>query len=87
MIYVLRDGQLVEKAHLEAKTFRPVLPNPHVSRFEPMESPVTGQSISSWRQRDRDMQAVDAVDRRDIPNAAFEKRRKVVERNARADKP
>jgi hypothetical protein len=32
------------------------------------------------------MDAVDAVDRRDIPQAAFEKRKRIVERNGRARK-
>jgi len=52
--------------------------------MDSFESPVTGESISSWRQRDRDMQAADAVDRRDIPQAAFDKRKRIEERNAKA---
>lgn len=39
---------------------------PRVSRFEPMESPVTGEIITSWRQRDADMKAADAYDPRDV---------------------
>jgi hypothetical protein len=83
-IYVLRSGNLVEKElfHVEQSTGFPM---PRVSRFDAFESPVTGQSVSSWRQRDRDMQAVDAVDRRDIPQKNFEKRKKIVKRNARSD--
>lgn len=82
-VFVLRKGKLVPKG------WRPSapggFPSPRVSRFESIESPVTGQSISSWRQRERDMNAADAVDRRDIPAAAFEKRRRAVERMKEAD--
>jgi hypothetical protein len=45
-----------------------------ISRFEPMESPVTGKEITSWRDRDRDMAAVGCVDPRDLPRAPFEER-------------
>ena len=89
MIYVLRDGVLVPKgAGRDARTSsgRSDFPAPRVSRFEAMESPVTGESISSWRQRDRDMFKADAVDRRDIPQAAFDKRKRIEERNARVAK-
>jgi hypothetical protein len=45
-----------------------------ISRFETMESPVTGREITSWRDRDRDMAAAGCVDPRDLPRAPFEKR-------------
>jgi hypothetical protein len=38
-----------------------------LSRIEPFESPVTGAEITSWRDRERDMKAADAVDPRDLP--------------------
>jgi hypothetical protein len=53
--------------------------------LETFESPVTGKPITSWRERDRDMDAAGAVDRRDIPKAVFDKRREIVKRNARAE--
>jgi hypothetical protein len=56
-----------------------------VSRFEAFYSPVTDQTVSSWRQRERDMNAADAVDPRDIPTKAFEKRRAAVQRMKEAD--
>jgi hypothetical protein len=85
MIFVLRDGQLVEKTECR-KQNASNFPTPMVSRFEAFYSPVTDKSISSWRQRDRDMDAVAAVDRRDIPQRAFDKRKRIVDRNGRAGK-
>jgi hypothetical protein len=86
--YVFSDGRMVEKgsvADLSQFAKRANFPTPRVSRFEAMESPVTGKEISSWRERDRDMMAVDAVDRRDIPQKAFEKRAAVLERMKAVD--
>jgi hypothetical protein len=84
-VYVLnKEGELVPKCWSVPAPGG--FPSPRVSRFESFDSPITGSSISSWRQRDRDMDAVDAVDRRDIPQAAFEKRKRIVERNGRARK-
>lgn len=60
-VWVFRDGELVEK-HLAP---RPPA-GPYVSRIEPFQSPVTGREITSWRERDRDMRAVDAYDPRDV---------------------
>ena len=78
----MRDGVLVEKAHLHAGPFKAVgVSMPAVSKFETMESPVTGQDISSWRMRDRDMDAAGAVDPRDLPRRPFEERREANERS------
>jgi hypothetical protein len=78
MIYVLRDGHLVEKTFRRNETD---FPTPMLSpRFEAFESPVTGAEISSWGARERDMRAADAVDPRDLPRRPFEERRK---KNAR----
>jgi len=68
-VWVIREGRLVEKGSLqEARDDRrSIFPRPMVSRMEPFESPVTGKEVSSWRERDRDMAAVDAFDRRDLP--------------------
>lgn len=81
-VYVFRNGEVVPKRWSAPAPGG--FPSPRVSRIECFESPVTGQSISSWRQRERDMQAADAVDRRDIPQVAFDKRKRIEERNARA---
>ena len=67
-VWVFRDGQMVDKATVpRLRRERSDLPSPRVSRFEAFDSPVTDKSISSWRQRDADMKAVDAFDRRDLP--------------------
>lgn len=80
-VYVYRNGRLVEKEFPTVGNSK----SPYVSRFESFDSPVTGKSISSWRQRERDMNAVDAVDRRDIPQSAFENRKRIEARNGRAE--
>jgi hypothetical protein len=75
-VWVIRDGQLVVKG--ENRNGKPPLsfPCPMVSRFEAFESPITGETISSWRQRDADMEAGGAVDPRDLPTKPFEERKK-----------
>jgi hypothetical protein len=47
-----------------------------ISRIEAFESPITGKEITSWRDRDRDMDAAGAVDPRDLPRKPFEQRKK-----------
>jgi hypothetical protein len=73
-IWVLRNGQLVTKASQMREAVKLSFPCPRISRFEAFESPITGERISSWRQRDADMQAGGAVDPRDLDRAPFEKR-------------
>jgi len=93
-VYVYRDGKLVDKRHAQLaeaisgawRDLRSDIWAPFVSRFDAFESPVTGENISSWRQRERDMNAADAVDRRDIPESARENRRRIVDRNGRTGK-
>lgn len=77
-VYVSRHGRWVDK-----RTGEPMLDgteagllSPRVSRFEEMESPVTGKTITSWRERDADMKAADAVDMRDLKGHEFSKGRK-----------
>lgn len=86
-VWVVREGQLVEKASVRAAVAdrRSIFPAPMVSRFECMESPVTGKDISSWRERDRDMHAAGAVDPRDLPTKPFEKRKKANERSRKSE--
>lgn len=85
--WVIREGRLVEKGSIaEAiEDRRSIFPTPMISRMEPFESPVTGKEISSWRERDRDMDAANAVDPRDIPQKLFDKRREMVKRNERSE--
>lgn len=68
-VWVFRGGALVEKASFADAIAdkRSAFPSPSVSRLTPYESPVTGKEISTWRERDADMKAVDAVDPRDLP--------------------
>lgn len=68
-VWVFRDGRMVDKSTVGPQNFakKANLASPRVSRFESFDSPVTEKSISSWRQRDADMKAVDAFDRRDLP--------------------
>ena len=70
-VYVRRNGVLVDKVTGEPMTLdhaNPVrFPSPRLSSFVPMESPVTGKEITSWRERDRDMDAAGACDPRDLP--------------------
>jgi hypothetical protein len=82
-VYVFRGDKLVPKRWSAPAPGG--FPSPRVSRMESFESPIDGKSISSWRQRDRDMQAVDAVDRRDIPAKAFETRQKAIARMKEAN--
>jgi hypothetical protein len=86
-VYVISGGKLVEKCAkpTASSSSRSNFPSPMVSRFEAFASPVTDQTVSSWRQRERDMNAADAVDPRDIPAKAFEKRRAAVQRMKEAD--
>jgi hypothetical protein len=80
----MRNGALVEKGSFQEaiNDKRSIFPCPRISRIEPFESPVTGKEISSWRARDRDMDAAGAVDPRDLPRKPFEQRkRKLHERS------
>lgn len=75
-VFVIRNGALVEKTAAPALSSASNFPAPMLSRMNPFDSPVTGKEISSWRERDRDMAAVDAVDPRDLPRKPFEQRKK-----------
>jgi len=79
-IWIMRKGNLVMKRNQRHKVAASTFPSPRVSRMESFESPVTEKTVSSWRERDRDMHAAGAVDPRDIPQKAFEKRREAVKR-------
>lgn len=69
-VYVRRNGVLVDK-----KTGEPIeqmaltavgFPTPRLSRLDPYQSPIDGKEISSWGQRDRELQANDCYDPRDF---------------------
>lgn len=86
--YVFHDGRMIEKALIPPpQNFakRSNLSSPRVSRFEEMLSPVTEKTISSWRERDRDMYRADAIDPRDIPAKTIEKRKAKVAAMKAAD--
>jgi hypothetical protein len=80
--YVFRNNKLVVKRKIRPNfpSDFTQFPTPSISRIEAYESPVTGETISSWRQRDADMTAVGAVDPRDLSGIPFQKR---AEQNAR----
>lgn len=42
-------------------------PTPMISRIEAYHSPITDALVTSWRQRDREMNAHDCYDPRDLP--------------------
>jgi hypothetical protein len=78
-VWVFRDGELVDKSTVEPPKFAKSenLSTPMIQpRFADMESPVTGKTIGSWKERERDMRAADAVDARDVPRAPIEKRKR-----------
>jgi len=84
-VYVLRNGQLVEKGSLEPDSVGKSgdFPTPQIQpRFADMQSPVTGKTIGSWAERERDMKQAGAVDARDVPRGPIEKRK---ERASRPD--
>lgn len=85
-VWVVRGGVLVPRGSVEGPVrARSDLPAPMLSRMEPFESPVTGKEISSWRERDRDMAAVDAVDPRDLPPPEKMRRGRAVQKREAAN--
>jgi hypothetical protein len=76
-VYVMRNGKLIAKRDApQTQSSRSTYPCPMISRIEAFESPITGKEITSWRDRDRDMDAAGAVDPRDLPRKPFEQRKK-----------
>jgi hypothetical protein len=70
-IYVLYDGRLIDKRYLPAKPQHAVseLPAPAVQSFESYPSPINDNTISSSRQRERDLHNSGSYDPRDTPAA------------------
>jgi|SRR5678816_2896654 len=89
-VWVIRNGELVEKANFEEARDdkRSIFPSPKVSRFESYESPIDDKTISSHRQRDVDMHKSNAYDVRDIgPNHAFTKAKEARKASNERPKP
>ena len=74
--YVLYQGRLIEKRYCPAppQHAQSDLPAPAVQSFETYASPIDERSISSHRQRDRDLHNSNSYDPRDTP-AEFRKAR------------
>ena len=69
MIYLLRDGVLVPKGSVRdarASSVRADFPTPRLSKLEPYASPIDGHEVTSWGERDRELQANNAYDPRDF---------------------
>jgi hypothetical protein len=68
-VYVLYGGRLIEKKYRPANSGHAAsdLPAPAVQSFESYASPVDDRTISSHRQRDRDLHASGSYDPRDTP--------------------
>jgi len=74
--YVLHRGRVIDKRHRPAKTDATAsdYPAPAVQSFDAYQSPVTGESVSSHRQRERDLHSSGSYDTRDTPPAFKEAR-------------
>ena len=75
-VYIIYEGRLIEKRYRPSPSQHAAseLPAPAVQSFEAYDSPVDGGTISSHRQRDRDLDASGSYDPRDTP-AAFRRAR------------
>jgi hypothetical protein len=74
--YVLWQGRLIDKRYAPARPGHAVsdLPAPAVQSFASYDSPIDGRTISSHRQRDKDLHSSGSYDPRDTP-AAFRRAR------------
>jgi len=68
-VYVYYEGRLIEKRYRPSAPQHAAsdLPAPAVQSFASYESPVEGGTISSHRQRDRDLHNSGSYDPRDTP--------------------
>ncbi len=68
-VYVYRNGKLVQRRPLPVKPnpVARIMPAPAVQSFEAYASPVGDHTISSHRQRDRDLYTSGSYDPRDTP--------------------
>ena len=67
--YVFYNGSLIEKRYAPARPGHAVsdLPAPAVQSFAAYASPIDDQTISSHRQRDKDLHTSGSYDPRDTP--------------------
>lgn len=74
--YVYYLGEIIDKASraAPARDNRSDLPAPAVQSFAAFASPIDGSTISSHRQRDRDLDASGSYDPRDTPSSWKKKR-------------
>ena len=87
--YVYHMGRLIVKSARPAvKSSWSDLPAPAVQSFTSYSSPIDGQTISSHRQRDRDLTSSNSYDKRDTPQSfkkAQDARRAANQRAAKLD--
>jgi hypothetical protein len=86
-VYVFYEGRLIEKRYKPSQPqhARSDLPAPAVQGFEAYASPIDARTISSHRQRDRDLHNSGSYDKRDTPaefRRAQDGRRKFAKRSA-----
>jgi hypothetical protein len=86
-VYVFYEGRLIEKKYRPSKPGHAAsdLPAPAVQSFEAYPSPIDDRTISSHRQRDKDLHNSGSYDRRDTPaefRRAQDGRRKSNQRSA-----
>jgi hypothetical protein len=74
-IWVFENGTMVIKGSDRGmEKTRSDFPTPRISRMEAYQSPIDGKTISSWSQRDREMQEHDCYDPRDLkPDHVYDK--------------
>jgi hypothetical protein len=77
-VYVFYDGRLIEKRYKPAPAAHAAsdLPAPHVQSFTSYLSPINDDTVSSHRQRDKDLHNSGSYDPRDTP-ASYKKARDV----------
>jgi len=75
-VYIIYEGRLIEKRYRPSPSQHAAsdLPAPAVQSFEAYESPMERGTISSHRQRERDLHSSGSYDPRDTP-ASFRRAR------------
>jgi hypothetical protein len=87
-VYILYGGRLIDKRYVPAKAQHAAsdLPAPSVQSFEAYSSPIDDRTVSSHRQRERDLYNSGSYDPRDTP-ASFRKAQNVRYRQRRRAAP
>jgi hypothetical protein len=85
-VYVFSGGRLIKREGRPARPIRAAsdLPAPAVQSFESYASPIDDKTISSHRQRDKDLDASGSYDIRDTP-AEFRRARHGRRKHAKRD--